>query len=205
MKTLLILIFALAPCLFGCAPSEVQTVEELNKFIQEPDNNLVQQVDINDYKFSVAYRPTDLLIYQEVGNDPTSRIVLDNLQKKYSSYYHFILSISKKGKEALNPAEGMGQYRELVQVLSFRMNEFVTMTTSSQDTIPVGDFILNRTYGISQSTDVLFVFNKERGKGRDWVQFNLNEFGLRAGNQRFRFKVSDLESVPRLKFNISKT
>jgi hypothetical protein len=205
MKTLFALIFTLSVCFIGCTKSEVQTVDELNKYIQEPDNDLVQLAEINDYKISVTYRPNDLLVYQDIGNDPTDKATVENLQKKYSNYYYFILSLSQNNKEALNPANGMDQYSELVQVMSFRMNEFVTMTTSSQDTIPVGDFILNRTYGISQSTDILFVFNKEKSKGQDWVQFNLNEFGLGAGNQRFRFKVKDLERVPRLKFNLQKT
>lgn len=80
------------------------------------------------------------------------------------------------------------------------MGNYVTLTTASADTIPVGDFMLNRTYGLSQSTDLLFVFNKEETERAEWVQFNLNEFGLGAGNQRFRFKRKDLEDLPRLNF-----
>jgi hypothetical protein len=192
-------------CLFGCTNSEVQTAEELNRFILDPENNLIQKAEINGYNISVSYRPTDLLVYQETGNEPVDDRVLNDLRKKYSSYYYFILSLSKDNQEALTPSDGMAQYSELVQVMSFRMNDYVTMTTSAKDTIPVGDFMLNRTFGIGQSTDILFVFNKEKSIDKDWVQFNLNEFGLGAGNQRFRFKVADLANVPRLKFNNRKT
>jgi hypothetical protein len=79
------------------------------------------------------------------------------------------------------------------------MNDFVTLTTA-QDTIPVGDFMLNRTYGMSNSTDLLFVFSRDKAKDKDWVQFNLNEFGLGAGNQRFRFRTNDIADAPGVDF-----
>lgn len=80
------------------------------------------------------------------------------------------------------------------------MNEYVMLTTSARDTIPVGDFMLNRTYGLSASTDVLVVFNREKARGADWVQINLSEFGLGVGSQRFRFSRKDLDEIPRIKF-----
>jgi hypothetical protein len=153
--------------------------------------------DVGDYKVAVTYRPTDLLVKQEVGEKPTKEVI-DKAWKKYQNYYYFILSLSKSGKEALDQSQGFGQYSEMVQKLSFRVPEFVNMTTSASDTIPVADFILNRTYGLSSSTDVLVVFNKEKTIDQQWVQFNLNEFGMNLGNSRMRFKVKDLEGCPKL-------
>jgi hypothetical protein len=109
------------------------------------------------------------------------------------------MSLSSNDKEALHQIAS-DQYSDLVQTLSFRMSNYVTLTTSVNDTIPVGDFMLNRTYGMSNSTDLLFVFNREKTKDTDWVQFNLNEFGLGIGNQRFRFDMHTLENVPEVAF-----
>jgi hypothetical protein len=102
-------------------------------------------------------------------------------------------------KEALHQTT-LDEYGDLLNTLSFRMHEYVSMTTAKQDTIPVGDFMLNRTFGMSSSTDVLFVFDRAKAKDVDWVQFNLNEFGLGVGNQRFRFDVDDLENAPQVNF-----
>jgi hypothetical protein len=156
--------------------------------------------EVGDYKVTVTYRPTDLLVKQEVGEKPTQEAIA-KANKKYQDYYYFILSLSKSGKEALDQSQGFGQYSEMVQKLSFRVPEFVNMTTSASDTILVADFILNRTYGLGSSTDILVVFNKEKAKGQTWVQFNLNEFGMNLGNSRMRFKVSELEDCPKLFFN----
>ena len=191
-------------CISSCSVSEFDSAEKLNEYVASPDHNLSQKAEVSGYHIMVTYRPTDLLVDQEIGNEPYNPSSVESLRRKYSNYYYFILSLSKDGKEALHQVEGgMEQYSELVQTLSFRMNEYVTLTTSAQDTIPVGDFMLNRTYGLSRSTDLLFVFNKEKAKEKDWVQFNLNEFGLGVGSQRFRFKTKDLEDVPKINFEKS--
>ncbi len=178
------------------------TPEELNRFILNADNGLIQTTEINDYTVQVNYKPTDLWMHQEIGNDHVDESKMKLLRSKYDPYYYFVLSLSKNNKEALQVNGNFGQYSELVQTLSFRMNSFVNLTTASKDTIPTADFILNRTYGLSNATSLLFVFNRAKAKGKEWVQFNLNEFGLGIGNQRFRFKTDDLQNVPSINFNL---
>jgi hypothetical protein len=133
----------------------------------------------------------------ELGNDLDDPAKVNELRKRYDPYLYFVVSLSKNDREALHQVD-RAQYGDLVQTMSFRMPEYVTMTTSDHDTIPVGDFMLNRTYGMSTSTDLLFVFSREKAKDREWVQFNLNEFGLGVGNQRFRFRTEDLKNVPKI-------
>jgi hypothetical protein len=181
----------------ACKPSHL-TPEELSAYIAEEDHGLKKSFSAGQTNISVTYRPTDLWIQQELGNTPADAKRIDELRNKYDRYFYFILSLSHNDKEALHQT-GREQYSELVQTLSFRMNDYVTLTTA-QDTIPVGDFMLNRTFGMSSSTDVLFVFSREKAKDKDWVQFNLNEFGLGAGNQRFRFETQDLDDAPSISF-----
>ncbi len=196
-KILFILLLFQASC---SAPSYLKP-EELNAFILDADNGLIQKSEVNGYSIEVMYKPTDLWVEQEVENGNVNDEKIKSLRRKYDPNYYFILNLSKNNKEALQVDGAFGQYSELVQTLSFRMNQYVNLTTATQDTIPTADFILNRTYGLSNATSLLFVFNKEKAKNKQWVQFNLNEFGLGVGNQRFRFKTKDLENVPHIKFN----
>lgn len=184
--------------LAGCSTREYLTSEELSQYIISDDSGLHQSIEVNNTKIEVSYRPTDLWVYQELNNSDADSSRVNPLRRKYSPYYYFILSLSRNEKEALHQTGDFGEYSDLVQTMSFRMPQYVTLTTAKQDTIPVGDFMLNRTYGMSASTDLLFVFNKEEAINKEWVQFNLNEFGLNVGNQRFRFKTSDLERAPRI-------
>jgi hypothetical protein len=197
MKKLLYLLISFAVA--GCSPPEYLTAEELTKYISDPENGLVQRAEANGYSMDVTYNPTDLLVKQEAG-DNVDDLKITALRDKYSKYYYFILTLSKNNSEALQPSnQGLAQYSELVQTLSFRMGSYVNLTTSAKDTIPTADFILDRTYGLSNTTSMLFVFSREKTKGKEWLQFNLNEFGLVIGNQRFRFSVKDLEDAPKIK------
>jgi hypothetical protein len=193
-------------CLFlliftSCSSPDFLTPQELQSFITDEENGLKKVAEMNGYKIEVINRPTDLWVHQEVGDTPVDEVTLATLRKKYSTYYYFIVSLSKNNKEALHQLEGgMDQYSDLVQTLSFRMADYTNLTTSAHDTIPTADAMLNRTYGMSTSTDLLFVFNKEKAQGKEWIQVNLNEFGLGVGDQRFRFKTKDLEIVPQIHF-----
>lgn len=180
----------------ACTPDYV-TSGELTAYLLEEDNGVHKSVEINGVKVEVTHRPTDLWVSQELGDTAADPVRVNELRKKYDPYLYFVVSLSSNGREALH-AVGRAQYGDLVQTMSFRMREYVTMTTNEQDTIPVGDFILNRTYGMSNTTDLLFVFSKEKMNGSEWVQFNLNEFGLGVGHQRFRFRTEDLAIVPKI-------
>jgi hypothetical protein len=185
----------------GCGNSAHLPPEKLSAFVIDEEHGLKKTAVLNGINTEVTYRPVDLLIYQEIDKQVVDAKEIENLRKKYNQYIYFVLSLLNDSKEALHQAGG-SQYSDLVQTLSFRMNKYVTLTTAASDTIPVGDFMLNRTYGMSSSTDLLFVFNKEKTIGQDWIQFNLNEFGLGVGNQRFRFAMDDIEKVPEVNFTV---
>jgi hypothetical protein len=186
--------------LYGCESKRLSQ-NQYTEYISDESNGLTKSVDIGNTTVGVSYRPTDLWVLQELGDSPMTEEKINDARKKYSPNIYFILSLTTDDKEALH--QSGQQYSDLLQTLSFRMNEYVSLTTSSNDTIPVGDFILNRTYGMSGSTDILFVFNKEKAKDSNWIQFNLNEFGLGIGNQRFRFDINDIENSPQVEFAIN--
>jgi len=201
-KVILVVLILIGLAVASCFPPECLTAEELTKYISDPDHGLIQHAEAYGYSIDVTYKPTDLLVQQETGGR-VDAIKIQAVRDKYSKYYYFILSLSKNNREALHQV-GADQYGELVQTLSFRMGSYVNLTTSSSDTIPTIDFVMDRTYGLSSATSLLFVFDREKTKDKDWVQFNLNEFGLGVGNQRFRFKTKDLDEAPGLKFKNQK-
>lgn len=187
-------------CLASCTISEFDTATALNAYVASPENGLLQESTINGYHIKVTYRPTDLIVDQEMGDAPYDSALVRALRKKYSAYYYFILSLSRDNKEALHSPNVNGQYGSLVQTLSFQMANYVNLTTPS-DTVAVSDFVLNRSYGLNSFTDLLFVFSRAKAMDDQWVQFNLHEFGLGVGNQRFQFKTGVLDKAPGIDFS----
>jgi hypothetical protein len=196
-----IIIAFVALFLFRCTPDEL-SLPELQSYIKDEEHGVHQVAEMNGTRIDVMYKPTDLWVQHEIEQEQSvTNARIDSLRKTYDGLIYFVLSFSRNNTEALHATNSMDQYSDLVQTLSFQMHEYVSLTTFNQDTIPVGDFMLNRTYGINNETEILFVFDKSKAIGEDWIQLNLNEFGLSTGNHRFKFFMKDLDRVPELKFD----
>lgn len=185
--------------MYSCTTPKELPEKQLSEYVLNESNGLYQKKQTNGMDISLYYKPTGLLVAQE-ADEKTKPEEIEQLKNKYGNYAYFILDIAAGGKNALYATSGsMGTFSENLQTLAFRMDQYVNLTTSANDTIPVADFIYPRMYGMSKSATVMFVFNKEKIHDSKWVSFNLNEFGMLTGDQKFRFKTKDIKTVPRLK------
>jgi len=166
---------------------------ELKKYVQEEKHGLKKTIKTGNYNLTVTYKPSDLLVIQELS-ERKDTVLLAALQRKYAKNHYFILSIQREGKEAL-PEGDNNKFSEVLQTISFRMGDHLNITMN-KDTIPLSDYAFSRTFGMATSTDLLLAFEKKRGKENKVVQINLNEFGLDLGNHSFRFDTEALENIP---------
>lgn len=192
-----IAVFAILNCLIcSCNSPEYLPEKDLHSYVLDEDNELAKSVAAGNTKIKVIYRPTDLLVAQELRSSASpSREEIAGKREKYRHHYYFILSLSQSGKDILTP-NGQAGFSELLQTISFRMNEVVNLTTSQRDTISVADFVYNRTFGLSNSTDILLVFDKSEIGKTEKIWINLDEFGLGLGRQSIEFDVRKLEEAP---------
>lgn len=194
-------VYCLLLLLVSCTGA--MSTEDVYKFISDEKNGLQKKTLSNGIDITTTYRPTDLWVHQELVDETSNKDKVESLRSKYNKSLYFVVSFSKGENEALQElGEGPTQFSEVMQTLSFRMPQYTTLTTSERDTIPVADFMLNRTYGLSTGTEVLFVFDAKVANQREWVQLNINEFGLHIGNQRVRFDMDDLRNAPKINFEL---
>jgi hypothetical protein len=184
--------------IYACNTKEVESVEALQDFVRETDNGLKKQKKIGAIEMSVTYKPTDLLVAQEYSSDENKSI--DTLRSKYSRYDYFTLSISADNKEIENYNLNT-TFGERVQNLAFGMGENVYLISETQDTLGMVDYIYQRTYGMSNSSDFLFVFDAKEIDNTEAVTFQLNDIGLGIGLNRFKFETENLRNIPTIKFN----
>ncbi|TXH25343.1 MAG: hypothetical protein E6Q96_09215 [Cyclobacteriaceae bacterium] len=172
---------------------------ELLTYLRNPDNGLKKDVMMNGVQMSVMYRPADFLVAQEMAAGVADKT---KLKQKYGANNYFLMSLSAEGKEAIQAATMPHyQYSELLQTVSYRLGEFIHMTTSKRDTIPLQDFAYASTFGMGTSNDVLLAFKKDTVNNPEWIQINVGEFGLGLGRQTLRFNQDDIDALPKLKMN----
>jgi hypothetical protein len=188
--------------LISCSPKELSH-DKLNAYLQDESNGLKQVQTVGSFTYSLTYRPTDILVWQELSDKKNVQdSIVGKLKKKYQDYNYYLLSISADSKDVLNSASpNMQVFSQNLQTLSFRMAEYTYAVTEKKDTIPLADFYFPRLYGMGGSTQVLLAYNKNNEPGT-YTDIYVDDIGLGTGRQVFRFKKEDIEKTPKLNYQL---
>lgn len=168
-------------------------------YILDEDNGLIQSKTVGDYRIELIYRPTDLIVSQELQGETMDTIRVQELRRKYANYLYFLLKVSKGGREVLNLENDQQEYSKLLLTMAFNMPEYVSIV-QGRDTTALKDFMLDRTYGMSNSTNLLLVFECKDQTLKEDIQIILSEFGLGIGSIKFQFNSAQIKKAPRLWF-----
>ncbi len=187
--------------LTACSSKNFDTTEALWEYIKAPENEYIHAKTINGVAFSLVYKPTDLLVAQELGNTKNTSLV-DSLRNKYSQYLYFNLSMSKNNQELLsNVAGDKQQFGAMVNQLAFGMEQKAHFYTPKKDTITMADYIYPRMYGMSGATTMLLVYPREKKvTNAEYVTFTIEDLGFYTGEVKFKIPTNIFENEPMLRF-----
>lgn len=183
----------------GCKKRQDVTRDELIAYTLDKGNGLIQTTRSGSYQLDLTYRPTDLMVFQELGHNISDTSRINQLRTQYANYFYFLFQVSKNESEILNLENGQDHYSQLLQTLAFHMPQYV-LAVQGSDTTKLSDFMLDRTYGMSSSTNLLLVFERSNQSSKGHIFITVNEFGLGIGSVKFKFKLVDLEKAPNIKF-----
>ncbi|PHS08073.1 MAG: hypothetical protein COA88_07205 [Kordia sp.] len=186
----------------SCSNNETfESEQELWGFIKDPANEYTQNKSINNVDFQLLYKPTDLLVQQELG-DKVSDSLIGKLRNKYNKQLYFSLSMSSNNKELLSSLpKNRAEFGIMVNDLAFGMKEKVYLINQQKDTIMMLDYVYPRMYGMSKSTNILFVFNKNEDKIKsEYLNFTLSNMNIETGDVKFKIPTKIIENQPKLSF-----
>nr|WP_299167131.1 hypothetical protein [uncultured Allomuricauda sp.] len=198
-----ILGFLLALLAFSsCNQNKFESEQALWTHLKNDGNRYVHQKIVNDVSYTLTYRPTDILVKQELGNRYSEREV-DSLRNKYKEFLYFNLSMSANNQELLNNKAGdRNAFGSMVTQLAFGMAEKVHLYSKTKDTIPVADYIYPRMYGMSNSTNILLVYPRDKKlMENDFFHFAIEDLGFSTGEVRFKVPTLPLKDEPELNFD----
>ncbi len=185
----------------SCTQKTFDTPKELMEYIKEPDHGYYYEKTVNGVDFSILYKPTDLMVNQEL---PEERIaaVIDSVRNKYDKYLYFTLSMSKNDHELLSNVAGNKQkFGAMVNELAFGMEQKVHLYTPKKDTIEMADYIYPRMYGMSGSTTMLFVYpREEEAMKEEYLNITIEDLGFYTGEVKFKIPTKIFNNEPRVRF-----
>ena len=193
----------IAMLLVSCASKNFESEQDLWAYLKNPENNYVYQKNIHGCNFSLLYKPTDLLVKQELSDDLTEDKKdekIRGLREKYGKYIYLSLSMSKNGQELLsNTPKNRQEFGAMVNQLAFGMGNKVHLFTPQKDTIALLDYNYPRMYGMSQSTNILFVYPRdEKSLEGEYLNFSIEDLGTYTGEVRFKIKTNKIKNQPTL-------
>ncbi len=195
--------------LSGCNQKTFDNEAALLDYIKDEGNGYTQHKTVNGVDYTLTYRPTDLLVKQELGGVATEQRSLsgvemsrrDELRNKYNKYMYFNLSMSINNQELLSAApNNRNEFGAMVNQLAFGMNEKVHMFTQSKDTLEIADFIYPRMYGMSRETTIMFVYPRDKkALKEEYINFTIEDLGLYTGEVKFKILNKRIINEPKLK------
>ena len=168
--------------------------EELEAYVIEPKNGLFKVATSGRISYEVKYLPAELVASREIESGELTIDTLQYLLDKYRKSVLFEVAISSAGKEILSFNRENASYGETLQSLAFGMEKNIYLITS-RDTLYPNAYMLDRTYGLGNTTKVLVAFPNLYSSD---VQMVLKEIGVGAGTNRFHFRRCDLETKHRV-------
>ena len=195
------LLLMLTIIISSCGNKSFNTAEEISAFISEEDNGYKYSKEVNGVNYSVQYRPTDLMVQQELVGKSNEQDII-RLRDKYSKNLYFNLSMSIEGKELLsNTAIDRNKFNQLVNDLVFNMPEKVALLSAKKDTLSIIDCIYPRMYGMSNSTTILIIYPRDKEiLNEEFIYFIIQDLGLNTGEIKFKIPTKQLNKEPKLNF-----
>ena len=189
-------------CFCSCVSKTFDSKEEMWKYLRKEEHGYLQTKTVNGYDFSLLYKPTDLLVAQELGEDKQENKIKE-LRSKYRKYLYFTLSMSKDNKELLSVTpKNRQEFGAMVNELAFGMGKKVHVLSPKKDTLELLDYVYPRMYGMSRNTSMLFVYPRdEKFLKEDYLAVVIGDLGTYTGEVKFKVPTRLLKNEPTLNFN----
>ncbi|MEN1785025.1 MAG: hypothetical protein AAGF77_07790 [Bacteroidota bacterium] len=192
---------AMVLLLWGCGSQEFESKAALMAYLHDPGNGYHLTEHVNGVDYALTYRPTDLLVAQELP-DNYKKSTVDSLRNHYGDYLYLNLSMSAGGQELLSHKAGdRAAFGAMVNQLAFGMGSKIHLVNQVRDTLPLLDYVYPRMYGMGHSTDLLLVYKKEpRLIESDFVRLTIADLGYGTGEIAFKMPTKNFIEQPELKF-----
>lgn len=197
-----LLTILLSVVLSSCGSKTFENEADLWAYIKDPDNGYLQEKTVNGVHFSLLYKPTDLMVAQEIRNTNGNAQIIDSLRGKYGQYTYFNLTMSRGNQELLNSVAGdRNKFGSMANRLLFGMKTYIHLYSNSRDTIKMIDYVYPRMYGLSKNTSLLLVYPKEEIEGSQEINMSIKDLGFGTGDISFKYDQSLLKKNPHINFN----
>jgi hypothetical protein len=181
--------------LSGCFLSGKKTIKsraDLIAYVNDPENGIQKKDSVGKIEAVLTYRPWQMaafnaLKFNNKDTMPKPAFADDKLS--------FVLSLSANHKELLRQLK-FNQYSQMVQVMAFRMKEFIKAVPDNGEAVEPLDCLFQQTYGMGTANNLLIVFDRQKLMKANSLRVRIRDFGLNTGDMNFEMNIKDIKNIP---------
>jgi hypothetical protein len=174
----------------------VSSVEELKAFLSDEENGLVVESHSRNIETRLSYYPKEIIILNNYDSDDVDNT--DSLLSQLKDYLYFKLSLSRDGQEIVNAlAEDPDKFSQGVNYLTFGIAQDLKLYVNDEE-FSVEDIAYARSFGASNSSDVLVAFKPGVLPAKGEAQVRFEDTFFRSGDHRYTFNLTNLHNTPTL-------
>ncbi|TGE20857.1 hypothetical protein [Hymenobacter metallicola] len=193
-------LFILGTITLGSCRKQLEEAE-YRAYLQDAAHGLTQTRAVGSATVMCSYRPTDLLVAQELAGAPrTSPAMLDSLRHHFAGKTYFSLSLAQNGTEIENQyIRDATAFTQAVVYLGSGIAHDVYLVNAT-DSVVALTALYPRQYGSTGRSTVLLLFDTTRLDLRQGFTLSYHDTRFQLGTVRFAFEGEDIDRLPTLKF-----
>lgn len=173
---------------------------EYQAYLADPAHGLTQTVEANGATITCTYRPTDLLVLQDLTSTPTAG--RDSLARAYAGKTYCTLTLARNGRELENQfVNDPAAYQQALTYLNAGIAADAFLVTTPRDSVPAVASMYLRQFGTTGHSTLLLVFDTHQLTPQQGFHLTLRGQRLGLGTLLFPFTAHDLAALPSLKFD----
>lgn len=178
-------------------------LDQYYAYLADPAHGLAHAVEVNGATITCAYRPTDLLVQQDLAGVPAvTPTVRDSVARAYTGKTYCTVTLARQGQELENQfVNDPTTYQQVLTYLNTGLAADAFLVTTPHDSVAAAASMYVRQYGTTGHSTVLLVFNTHQLTPQHGFHLTLRGQHLGLGTLRFPFAAADLAALPKLKSN----
>ena len=190
----------LVGALSGC--SRPLPLAEYQAYVSDPAHGLTHSREVNGAVVTCTYRPTPLLVEQDLAHISSTPFILDSLAQAYAGKTYCALTLARDGGEIENATiTDPTDYQQTLTYLNSGIAADTYLTTSPRDSVPALASMYLRQYGTTGHSTILLVFDTSKLLPERGFKITLLGQRLGLGTVRFPFAARDLDALPELQID----
>lgn len=194
----ILLIISLASC-----RQNLESKSDYLSWFADDRNGLTKKQTVNGIDFIVTYRPTEVLLMQELDlSRDYSENEIKQIRSSYDSSLHFLMEISFPKDYAIKNSTDQSTFLKFFQELAFGIEDKVELITPD-GIYPPAFFHYERGYELAKKERFLFSFMKPDAKNFKEITFQYKDDLFNTSVLNFTFDLKNIEA-PELPIRINK-